>query len=64
MGAWPRLDHLDAPNGNHRIRGPRELLRMQREMAEDILLPLAGSVDMYFMRCLQGSGVDRLRDAR
>ncbi|KAK4808949.1 LOW QUALITY PROTEIN: hypothetical protein QYF61_013583, partial [Mycteria americana] len=64
MGAWPRLDHLDTPNGNHRIWGPGELLRMQWEMAEDILLPSAGSVDMYFMRCLQGSGADGLCDAR
>lgn len=61
VGAWPGLDHLDAPDGNHGVWGPCELLRVQWKVAEDILF--SSAVGVKFVRCLQGSEADGLHGA-
>lgn len=61
MGSWPGLYHLDPTNGNEGAGGAVQVLRMQRQVAEEVLITSAREVTMDIMRGRERSGEERSR---
>lgn len=64
MGPRAGLHHLDPTNGNQGARGTGQVLRVQREVAEDVLLCPGRDVAMEVMRGGEGARGERLSRAR
>lgn len=63
MSPRPGLHHLDATDGNQGARGSGQVLRVQREVAEDVLCP-GWDVAVEVMGVGVGSRGDRMSRAR